>query len=180
MAAWQAEAASYMVIGRMFFPVYIGALAGMLHFRRHISSKPVFWARAWFWLAFGGLFIALIGDIGAFWSSSSNFAVEPLTRSQAAFFPLDFLGAALAQVGLLYYGLGLVWSNVVPARFGWLLAAAALLGIPLSFLNIPAGTIFASTAFWVAASIWHWSDKPVPASRPLDPSQTEEVSLERA
>jgi len=162
MAAWQAETDWFLIIGRMYFPAYVGSLAGMLYFRSRLRVKPVFWGRVGFWIAFVALFLGLVGDVGTFWSDDSNFSVRSLTTIQATFFPFDLLGAAIAQVGLLYYGLSLVWSNVVRNRFGWWLAGLAAVGLPLSFLHIPSGTIFATTTFWVAAAIWHWSDETSP------------------
>jgi hypothetical protein len=161
MAAVQVDADWYLMVGRMHFPAYIGAMAGMLYFRRRLGAKPVFWGRLGFWLAFAALFLGLVGDVGLFWSDNSNFAIEALTTIQAFFFTVDLIGAGFAQVALIYYGLGLVWSDIVRDRFGWWLVALAVVGLPLSFLHVPAGTIFATTAFWVAAAIWDWpSERP--------------------
>jgi hypothetical protein len=156
MAAWQAEADWHLVVGRMHLFAYIGALAGMLYFKRRIGAKPVYWGRGAFWLAFVGLGLGLIGDVGVYWSDNSNFAVVPLTTIQTTFYLLDVIGAPLAQVALIYYGLGLVWSDIIADRFGWWLAGLAVVGLPLFLLHFSAGTIFPTTAFLVAAAIWDW------------------------
>ncbi len=178
MAAWQAESDSYMLIGRMYFPIYIGALAGMLLFRRRLRAKPAFWGRLGFWLAFGALCLGLVGDIGAFWSDGNNFAITPATRSQSAFFYLDLLSVALAQFGILYYGLGLVWSEIVPVRTGWTMTALAFVGFPLSIVHIPSGTMFAITVFWVVSAIRASTAEPVAAQAPGRPAPGDKASPE--
>jgi hypothetical protein len=162
VASWQAETDWFLIVGRMHFLAYIGALAGMLHFRRGLTAKPVFWGRLGFWIAFGALCLGLLGDAGAFWSDDNNFSKTSMTTIQVTFFVLDLSGAIIAQIALIYYGLGLVWSGVVRDRFGWWLAALAAVGLPLSILMFPSLTIFATTAFWVAAAVWQWPAEPDP------------------
>ena len=175
MSAWHTEHSSYMFIGRMFFPAYIGAMAGMLYFRHQLRYKPVFWGRVGYWLAFAALTLALVGDLGAFWSDGNNFAIRPLSRTQSALFSLDFLGSVIAQIGILYYALGLLWSDSVPSRIGWIMAGAAIVGIPMSFMHIPSGTIFATSLFWMANSIGNWSGEgSITSKTPLHESTGED------
>jgi len=166
MAAWQSEADWHLIVGRMHLFAYIGALAGMLYFRRRLGAKPVFWGRLAFWVAFLGLSLGLVGDIGVYWSDNSNFAVLPLTTIQTTFYLLNVIGAPLAQVALIYYGLGLVWSDIIRDRFGWSLAGLAVIGLPLFLLHFSAGTIFPTTVFWVAAAIWNWSGDRAQGGQP--------------
>ena len=182
MTAWHTEHSSYMLIGRMFFPAYIGAMASMFYFRRQLRYKPVFWGRVGYWLALGALTLALFGDLGAFWSDGNNFAIRPLSRTQSALFSLDLIGSIIAQVGILYYALGLLWSDSVPSRVGWGMAGAAIIGIPMSFVHIPSGTLFATSLFWIASSIGNWSDGDsiVSQTPPHESTREDELGTENS
>lgn len=153
MAAWLSESDLYLVAGRMFFPAYVGAMAGMLLFRRRLTKRPVFWGRMAFWFTFMALAAGLVGDLGSYWAGPGNGGSIEFSRLQSIFFgTVEFPAIVLAQLGVTFYGFGLVWSGSVGTRAGWLVAALGPLGLLLWPLHIPGGPLFVMNLFWVVSA----------------------------
>ena len=154
MATWLAESDAYLIAGRLFFPAYIGAMAGLYCFQRRIGSRSTLWVQGAFWLTFAALAVALVGDLGSYYSGSGNGATVGFSRLQSIFYgAVEFPAVVAAQVGMTAYGLGLRRSGAVGPRAAWAVAAVGPLGLVLWPLHIPSGPMFVINLFTVTSSL---------------------------
>ena len=154
MATWLAESDAYLAVGRLFFPAYLGAIAGLYCFQGRIGRRSTPWVQGAFWLTLAALGVALVGDLGSYYAGSGNGASVGFSPLQAIFYgAVEFPAVVAAQVGMTAYGLGLRRSGAVSARTAWATAAVGPLGLLLWPLHIPSGPMFAVNLFTVISSL---------------------------
>lgn len=166
MATWLAESDAYLLAGRLFFPAYLGAMAGLYCFQERIGRWSTLrvqgrngrWSALWvqgaFWLTMAALGVALVGDLGSYYAGSGNGASVGFSPLQSIFYgAVEFPAVVTAQVGMTAYGLGLRRSGAVGARTAWAVAAVGPLGLLLWPLHIPSGPMFAFNLFTVISSL---------------------------
>ena len=154
MATWLAESDAYLIAGRLFFPAYIGAMAGLHFFQGRLGSRSTPWVQGAFWLTMAALGVALVGDLGSYYAGSGNGATVGFSQLQSIFYgAVEFPAVVTAQVGMTAYGLGLRRSGAVGARTAWAVAAVGPLGLLLWPLHIPSGPLFAFNLFTVVSSL---------------------------
>ncbi len=154
MATWLAESDAYLLAGRLFFPAYIGAMAGLYYFQGRIGSRSTLWVRGAFWLTMAALGVALVGDLGSYYAGSGNGSTVGFSPLQSIFYgAVEFPAIVTAQVGMTIYGLGLRRSGAVGARTAWAASAVGPLGLLLWPLHIPSGPMFVINLFTVVSSL---------------------------
>lgn len=115
----------YYFYGRMFFLVYLLALAGLLGLHARQSGSGGRREKAWFRVLLGALVVALIGDIVAYWGGTD------LGDLQGLGFTLESLALLAVLVSSAFYGRVTLRSNIVPRWSAWLFilaGPAAVLG----------------------------------------------------
>ncbi len=154
MATWLAGSDAYLLAGRLFFPAYLGAMAGLYCFQGRNGRWSTLWVRGAFWLTMAALGVALVGDLGSYYAGSGNGASVGFSPLQSIFYgAVEFPAVVTAQVGMTAYGLGLRRSGAVGARTAWAVAAVGPLGLLLWPLHIPSGPMFAFNLFTVISSL---------------------------
>ena len=154
MATWLAGSDAYLLAGRMFFPAYLGAMAGLYCFRGRTGRRSTPWVQGAFWLTMAALAVALVGDLGSYYAGPGNGASVGFSPLQSIFYgAVEFPAVVTAQVGMTAYGLGLRRSGAVGARTAWAAAAVGPLGLLLWPLHIPSGPMFAFNLFAVISSL---------------------------
>ena len=154
MATWLAESDAYLIAGRLFFPAYLGAIAGLYCFQGRIGSRSTIWVKVAFWFTLAALGVALVGDLGSYYSGSGNGATVGFSPLQSIFYgAVEFPAVIAAQVGMTAYGLALRRSGAVGARAAWAVTAVGPLGLLLWPLHIPSGPMFVINLFTVTSSL---------------------------
>lgn len=116
----------YYFYGRMFFLVYLLALAGLLGLHASQSGGGGRREKTWFRALLAALVAALIGDLVAYWGGTD------LGDLQGLGFTLEVLALLAVLVSSAFYGRATLRSNVVPRWSAWLLilaGPAAVLGV---------------------------------------------------
>ena len=153
MAAWIAQSELYLVAGRMFFPAYVGAAAGLWLLDRRLGAVPHPLARGALWLALAALGVGLVGDLGSYYGGGGHGAGVPFTSAQLIFYSaVEFPAVAAAQLAVALYGIGLARSGAVERRTAWAVAALGPAGLVLWPLHIPSGPLFVINAYLVASA----------------------------
>ncbi len=130
---------AYYFYGRMFFLVYVSALAGLmgLHALQRARERQ---EGVWFRIVFLALVLALAGDIVAYWGGSGPIEDSPL---QGLGFTLEMLAVLAVLTGGTLYGRTLLRGDAVPGWVAWCLIAAGPAAIPMVYLTgyIPHGAL---------------------------------------
>jgi hypothetical protein len=137
----------YEFWGRLFLPVYLGAIAGVLVIGRRRPHGRM--GRASSGLLLGGLLVALAGDVAAYWAHGT--ALEDLVWSSG--FAVELTGLLLVLIGTLLLGAALLRARMYAA--GVLLLCGAVLAVPMTFVvhYIPHGTVL-PLAVAIAGASW--------------------------
>ena len=153
MATWLAESDAYLLAGRLFFPAYLGAMAGLYCFQGRIGCRSN-WAQGAFWLTMAALLVALVGDLGSYYAGSGNGASVGFSPLQSIFYgAVEFPAVVAAQVGMTAYGLVLRRTGAASPGTAWAVTAVGPLGLLLWPLHIPSGPMFAINLFTVISSL---------------------------
>jgi hypothetical protein len=129
----------YYFYGRMFFLVYVSAIAGLMGLhalqRGHERREEI-----WFRMVFIALALALAGDILAYWGGSGPIEASPL---QGLGFMVEMLAVLAVLIGAMVYGRTTLRGDVVPGWVAWFLIASGLAAIPMVYLTgyIPHGAM---------------------------------------
>ena len=129
----------YYFYGRMFFLVYLAAIAGLVGLHA-LQSSGGRWERTSFRVLLVGLVVALGGDIVAYWGGSGDISKSPV---QGLGFTVEMLAVLVALIGSVVYGRVTLHANSVPSSAAWLLMIAGPAAIPVVFLTgyIPHGAV---------------------------------------
>ncbi len=129
----------YYLYGRMFFLVYLAVIAGLVGLHA-LQSRGVPRERLWFRVVLGGLSLALVGDVVAYWGGSGDISESPV---QGLGFTFEMLAVLVVLIGSVFYGRITLRGNVVPTWAAWLLVIAGPAAIPVVFLTnyIPHGAV---------------------------------------
>ncbi len=129
----------YYFYGRMFFLVYLGAIAGLVGLHA-LQSGGVRRERLWFWVVLVGLVLALGGDIVAYWGGSGDISESPV---QGLGFTFEMLAILAVLIGSVLYGRVTLRGDAVPGWTAWLLVIAGPAAVPVVFLTsyIPHGAV---------------------------------------
>ena len=164
---WTTYSDAYVVFGKAYFPVYLGCMAGLLGLdaRRRGSSERPETERLALGMILVGLAVALFGDILAYWGDL--LAGQPnaggFTNVQAGGFLLEILGLLILLFGSVTLGVIYLRANVRPRWFTWLLVLAGPVGILLSALHAPSGTMLLFCLAWTGMGYALLSEKTVVA-----------------
>lgn len=129
----------YYFYGRMFFLVYLAAIAGLVGLHALQSSGGP-GERVWFRVVLAGLVVALAGDIVAYWGGSGDISESPV---QGMGFTIEMLGVLAMLIGSVFYGRVTLRGDAVPDWVAWLLMVAGPAAVPVVFLTnyIPHGAV---------------------------------------
>ncbi len=129
----------YYFYGRMFFLVYLAAIAGLVGVHA-LQSRVVPRERLWFRVVLGGLSLALVGDVVAYWGGSGDISESPV---QGLGFTFEMLAVLVVLIGSVFYGRVTLRGNAVPNWAAWPLLIAGPAAIPAVFLTnyIPHGAV---------------------------------------
>lgn len=130
---------AYYFYGRMFFLVYLGAIAGLVGLHT-VQSDGGRRERLWFRVMLVGLVLALGGDIVAYWGGSEDISESPV---QGLGFTFEMLGVLAVLIGSMLYGRVTLRGSAVPDWAAWLLVIAGPAAVPVTFLTgyIPHGAV---------------------------------------
>ncbi len=129
----------YYFYGRMFFLVYLAAIAGLVGLHA-IQSGSARCERTWFRVLLVGLVLALVGDIVAYWGGSGDISESPV---QGVGFTFEMLAVLAVLIGSALYGRVTLRGDAVPGWAAWLLVIAGPAAVPVVFLTnyIPHGAV---------------------------------------
>ena len=129
----------YYFYGRMFFLVYLGAIAGLVGLHA-LQSGGERRERTWFRVLLIGLVLALVSDIVAYWGGSGDISESPV---QGLGFTFEMLAVIAVLIGSVLYGRVTLRGNAVPGWAAWLLVIASPAAVPVVFLTnyIPHGAV---------------------------------------
>ena len=129
----------YYFYGRMFFLVYLGTIAGLVGLHT-LQSGGVRRERLWFRVVLGGLVLALVGDIVAYWGGSGDISESPV---QGLGFTFEMLAVLAVLISSMLYGRVTLGGDAVPRWAAWLLVIAGPAAVPAVFLThyIPHGAV---------------------------------------
>lgn len=129
----------YYFYGRMFFLVYLGAIAGLVGLHV-LQSDRTRGESTWFRVVLVGLVIALGGDIVAYWGGSGDISESPV---QGLGFTFEMLGVLAVLIGSVLYGRVTLRGEAVPGWAAGLLVIAGPAAVPVVFLigYIPHGAV---------------------------------------
>jgi hypothetical protein len=129
----------YYFYGRMFFLVYLAAIAGLVGLHV-LQSRAGRWERTWFRVVLVGLAVALSGDIVAYWGGRGDVSESPV---QGLGFTVEMLAVLVVLIGSVFYGRVTLHAGRVPGVAAWLLVIAGPVAVPVVFLTeyIPHGAV---------------------------------------
>ena len=129
----------YYFYGRMFFLVYLGAIAGLVGLHSFQSGRERR-ERTWFRVLLIALVLALVGDIVAYWGGSGDISESPV---QGLGFTFEMLAVLAVLIGSVFYGRVTLHGDAVPDWAAWLLVIAGPAAVPVVFLTnyIPHGAV---------------------------------------
>ena len=160
-----------MAFGKAYFPVYLGCAAGLvgLNARRKGSSKRPKAEDPTVGTTLVGLAIAFVGNILEYRGDLLGTGPDAVgfTTVQAGGFLLEILGLLILLFGSVTLGVTYLQANVPPRWFAWLLVLVGPVGILLSTLHLPSGTMLPLCLAWAAMGYARWSRKPVVAEPPV-------------
>ena len=121
---------AYYLYGRMFFLVYLAAIAGLvgLHALQGGRERR---ERVWFHVVLGGLVLALLGDVVAYWGGSGDISESPV---QGLGFTFEMLSVLAMLIGSVLYGRVTLRGDALPDWVAWLLVIAGPAAVPVVFL----------------------------------------------
>ena len=142
MAAWISESETYVIAGRLLFPAYLAAMAGVYCPKSLFGRETSPWVRGSLWFTLAALAVGLVGDLGSYYGGAGDGVNASFSAAQSIFYgAVEFPAITAAQVGVTVYGLAL-WrtGEAAPARaLG--VAAVGPLGFLLWPLHIPSGPL---------------------------------------
>lgn len=129
----------YYFYGRMFFLVYLGAIAGLVGLHT-LQSGGERRERTWFRVLLIALVLALVGDVVAYWGGSGDISESPV---QGLGFTFEMLAVLAVLIGSVLYGRVTLRGDAVPDWAAWLLVIAGPAAVPVVFLTnyIPHGAV---------------------------------------
>ena len=151
---WTTYSDNYLTFGKAYFPVYLGCAAGLIGLdarRRGSSERPEAEGLA-IGMTLVGLAVALVGDILAYWGDLLGGEPDAggFTNVQAGGFLLEILGLLILLFGSVTLGVIYLRAKVPPRPFAWTLVLAGPVGILLSALHTPSGTMLTFCLAWTA------------------------------
>lgn len=166
---WATYSDVYGYFGRVYFPVYIGCIAGLaglyalrrgnLGLQGTPQPDP---EKGIFGMTFVGLAMGLVGDILEYWSGNPG---QDFTQLQVGGFSIEVMGLLLVLLGSVLLGLTHRRTNVLPRLVSWLLIAAGPGGILFTFLHAPSGTMLLFCCAWVVLGYLMLTRKVAPAEQ---------------
>lgn len=143
-----AERAIYLY-GKMFFPVYVLFLLGLLGLHLLLSGRAGRSSEWGFRLALVGLTLNLLGNIGDYWLG----AFESLELVKGIGYMIGtLLGTLIYTVGSVLLGWTILRRNLLPGWVGWVLVLTPLLGISMLFWGVhytPANFLLGNSLCWL-------------------------------
>lgn len=129
----------YYFYGRMFFLVYLAAIAGLVGLHT-LQSGCERRERTWFHVLLIGLLLALAGDIVAYRGGSGDISQSPVQGLGLTF---EMLAVPAVLIGSVLYGRVTLRGDAVPRWVAWLLVIAGPAAVPVMFLTnyIPHGAV---------------------------------------
>ena len=130
---------AYYFYGRMFFLVYLAAIAGLVGLHALQSGRERR-ESTWFRVVLAGLVLALVGDLVAYWGGSGDISQSPV---QGLGFTFEMLAVLAMLIGSVFYGRLTLRGDAVPDWVAWLLVIAGPAAVPVVFLvgYIPHGAV---------------------------------------
>jgi len=130
---------AYYFYGRMFFLVYLAAIAGLVGLHALQSGRERR-ERTWFRVVLAGLVLSLVGDLVAYWGGSGDISQSPV---QGLGFTFEMLAVLAMLIGAVFYGRVTLRGDAVPDWVAWLLVIAGPAAVPVVFLvgYIPHGAV---------------------------------------
>ena len=129
----------YYFYGRMFFLVYLGAIAGLAGLHA-LQSGVVRREGPWFRVVLVGLVGALVGDVVAYWGGSGDISESPV---QGLGFTFEMLAVLAVLIGSVPYGRATLGGGAVPRWAAWPLVVAGPAAVPAVLLTgyVPHGAV---------------------------------------
>ena len=129
----------YYFYGRMFFLVYLGAIAGLAGLHA-LQSGVVRREKLWFRVVLVGLVGALLGDVVAYWGGSGDISESP---AQGLGFTFETLAVLAVLIGSVLYGGATLGGDAVPRWATWVLVISGPAAVPAVLLTgyIPHGAV---------------------------------------
>jgi len=129
----------YYFYGRMFFLVYLGAIAGLAGLHA-LQSGVVRREKLWFRVVLVGLVGALLGDVVAYWGGSGDISESP---AQGLGFTFETLAVLAVLIGSVLYGGATLGGDAVPRWAAWVLVISGPAAVPAVLLTgyIPHGAV---------------------------------------
>ena len=150
---WTTYSDAYLTFGKAYFLVYLGCIAGLIGLDAHrkASSERPETEGLSISMTLVGLVVALVANILDYWGDL--FGGEPnaggeFNNVQAGGFLLEILGLLILLFGSTSLGVTYLRANVPPRWFAWLLVLTGPVGILLSALHVPSGTMLLSCLAW--------------------------------
>ena len=149
----------YATYGKVFFLVYLLFLLGLVGLLVRVGEHAGRSGKWGFRLAFIGLAMNLIGNVGDYWLGREVLG-QPLWGMSFAIGTL--LGTLVYMVGSVVLGGVILRTSVLPRRGGWTMIFAPTLGIVLGLLlivHLPSALVLPLGLGWVLVGHTLWSER---------------------
>lgn len=155
----------YATYGKMFLPIYLLFLIGLVSLHARISGRAGRLERRGFQVALIGLAMNLIGNVGDYWLGEEVLH-QPLWGISFAFGTL--LGTLVYMVGSVLLGIAILRSRVLPRWSGWTLIIAPTLGVASGLWlvkHLPSGLVLPVGLGWILLGYALWWEDSVSVRR---------------
>lgn len=147
----------YATYGKMFFPIYLLFMIGLVSLHARIAERTGRLEGRGFRVAFTGLVMNLIGNIGDYWLGKEVLH-QPLWGM--TFATGTMLGTLVYVVGSVLLGISILRTTVLSRWSGWTLIIAPTLGIVLGLWQIkhlPSALVLPVGLGWIVLGFALWS-----------------------
>src|SRR5215210_1867184 len=156
----------YATYGKVFFLVYLLFLIGLASLRARVGEHLGRSGKRGFKLAFIGLAMNLVGNVGDYWLGEKVLG-QPLWG--ISFTIGTLLGTLVYIVGSVILGRAILRTSVLPHWSGWTLIVAPTLGIALALLvviHLPSALVLPVGISWMLIGYAIWSGRGASAQQP--------------
>lgn len=158
--------AVYATYGKAFFLVYLLFLIGLVCLRARVGEHIGRLGKRGFKVAFIGLAMNLIGNVGDYWLGEKIIG-QPLWG--ISFTIGTLLGTLVYIVGSVILGRAILRTSVLPRWSGWTLIVAPTLGSVLALLvviHLPSALVLPVGISWMLIGYAIWSGRGASAQQP--------------